>query len=179
VKSWASVISRIRSYPDTNDDSPVNMYRPPQQTTKTIYFSQKSVNIFLRFTVNEKPHLHFGYDHKQIGTHSICSGAAMALYLADTHPHKIMLLGRWSSDAFLLYLRPEVLSSFSTLSSNMIQNDDYRETAHGSTRQNDSIHPEDTLRRIDQCSILFTSMASYGGAEKVAPITIPQFHLFH
>jgi hypothetical protein len=108
VKSWALVVSRILSYNGTNEDSPVNMFQDPKNQSKTIYFSQSSLNIFLRFTVKEKPHLHFGYDYQHIGTHSIRSGAAMALYLADTHPHKIMLLGRWSSDAFILYLRPEV-----------------------------------------------------------------------
>jgi hypothetical protein len=39
---------------------------------------------------------------KEIGTHSLCSGAAMEMYLAGVPVYTtIMLIGRWSSDAFL------------------------------------------------------------------------------
>eukprot|EP00978_Attheya_sp_CCMP212_P021308 scaffold62029_cov65-Attheya_sp.AAC.1 len=40
-----------------------------------------------------------------IGTHSIRSAAAMAMYLAGVPVFTIMLIGRWSRDAFLHYIR--------------------------------------------------------------------------
>jgi hypothetical protein len=51
----------------------------------------------------------FGFDLKDIGNHSIWSRAAMALFLMDHHPTKIMILGRWKSrEAFMDYIRPQV-----------------------------------------------------------------------
>ena len=51
----------------------------------------------------------FGFDPHEIGNRSIRPGAAMALFLSDHSPAKIMILGRWKSDAFLDYIRPQVL----------------------------------------------------------------------
>ena len=39
--------------------------------------------------------------------------------------HKIMILGRWSSDAFLVYIRPQVLEWTTNMSSDMIQHDSF------------------------------------------------------
>ena len=44
----------------------------------------------------------------------------MALFLMDHSVTKIMLLGRWSSDAFLNYIRPQVLEWTNQLSRDMI-----------------------------------------------------------
>ena len=44
----------------------------------------------------------------EIGTRSIRSGAVMAMYLAGVPVFSIMLIGRWSSTAFLKYIRKQV-----------------------------------------------------------------------
>jgi hypothetical protein len=44
----------------------------------------------------------------EVGLHSLRSSAAMAMYLNRVPVYTIMLLGRWSSDAFLRYIRPQV-----------------------------------------------------------------------
>ena len=49
-----------------------------------------------------------GFKKEQIRTHSIRSGAAMAIYLGECPVYTIMLIGRWSSDAFLRYIRKQV-----------------------------------------------------------------------
>ena len=46
-----------------------------------------------------------GFTIKDFGTHSIRSGAAMAMYIDNVHVYTIMIIGRWSSDAFLRYIR--------------------------------------------------------------------------
>jgi hypothetical protein len=51
----------------------------------------------------------FGFHPHEIGNRSIRSGTAMALFLKDHSTAKVMILGRWSSDAFLVYIRPQVL----------------------------------------------------------------------
>ncbi len=44
----------------------------------------------------------------EIGTHSIRSGAAMAMFLGKCPVFLIMMIGRWSSDAFICYIRKQV-----------------------------------------------------------------------
>ena len=60
----------------------------------------------LRNTVDNMSGL--GVKANDVGTHSIRSSFAMALYLAKRPVSTIMLMGRWSSDAFLLYIRRQV-----------------------------------------------------------------------
>lgn len=67
----------------------------------------------------------FGYGPTDIGTRSIRSGAAMGLFLMDHSVTKIMLMGRWSSDAFLNYIRPQVLEWTNQLSADMIHHNSY------------------------------------------------------
>jgi hypothetical protein len=67
----------------------------------------------------------FGFDATEIGTKSLRSGAAMALFLMDYSIARIMILGRWSSDAFLVYIRPQVLEWTNNMSNDMIHNDSF------------------------------------------------------
>jgi hypothetical protein len=41
----------------------------------------------------------------------------MALFLMDHHPTKIMILGRWKSEAFMDYIRPQVFLEWTNLMS--------------------------------------------------------------
>jgi hypothetical protein len=67
----------------------------------------------------------FGFAATEIGTRSIRSGAAMSLFLMNHSVAKIMILGRWSSDAFLVYLRPQVLEWTNNMSTDMLRNDSF------------------------------------------------------
>ena len=49
-----------------------------------------------------------GFEPKEIGMHSLQPGAAMEMYLSGVPVYTIMLIGRWSSDAFLRYIRKQV-----------------------------------------------------------------------
>ena len=49
-----------------------------------------------------------GFHPDEIGCHSLCSGAAMAMKLAGVSEYTIMIIGRWKSMAFLEYLRKQV-----------------------------------------------------------------------
>ena len=64
-----------------------------------------------------------GFTGKQVGTHSIRSILAMALYLARRSVPTIMLLGRWCSDAFLLYVRRQVQEFSACVSIDMVANE--------------------------------------------------------
>jgi hypothetical protein len=58
----------------------------------------------------------------EVGTHSLRSGAAMAMFLGGLPVYLIMLMGRWSSDAFLRYIRKQVEQFSHDVSSKMIEN---------------------------------------------------------
>ena len=83
-----------------------------------------------------------GFTVEEIGTHSVRSAVAMAMYLANTLIFVIMLIGRWCSDAFLCYIRKQVLDSVKGISSKIISNDifwalpDLNSTADDSRTQN-------------------------------------------
>jgi hypothetical protein len=67
----------------------------------------------------------FGFHPHEVGNRSLRSGAAMALFLKDHSTAKIMILGRWSSDAFLVYIRPQVLEWTNNMSRDMISFDSF------------------------------------------------------
>jgi hypothetical protein len=67
----------------------------------------------------------FAFDATEIGTKARRSGAAMALFPMDDSTARIMILGRRSSDAFLVYTRLQVLEWTSTMSNDMIHNDSF------------------------------------------------------
>ena len=62
-----------------------------------------------------------GIHRSEVGTHSIRSGAAMAMYLAGVPIFSIMLIGCWSSLAFLKYIRKQVQEFSFGISSKMIE----------------------------------------------------------
>ena len=71
----------------------------------------------------------FGFSASEIGTKSIRSGAAMALFLMNHSAERIMIMGRWKSTAFLDYIRPQVLEWTNNMSSDMIRHDSFLDAA--------------------------------------------------
>jgi len=62
-----------------------------------------------------------GFSPSDIGLHSARSRAVMAMYLSGMPVFTILLLGRWSSKAFLCYIRKQVQEFSSGISTKMIQ----------------------------------------------------------
>jgi hypothetical protein len=93
---------RIWSYQGTTENTPVSTFwrhdRREQITSRQAITS-------LRAACATIGSARLGFEPDEIGTHSLCSGAAMEMYLAGVHVYTIMLIGRWSSDAFLRYIR--------------------------------------------------------------------------
>ena len=117
VRSWAAIIKRLWGYPGTNEDTPVS----------TVMINGRIDHITSKMMVNalengvvsvgrEKVNIFEG----ELGTHSIRSGAAMAMYLGNVPIYSIMLLGRWSSDAFLRYIRKQVEQFSNNISKKML-----------------------------------------------------------
>jgi hypothetical protein len=66
----------------------------------------------------------------ECGLHSLRSSAAMAMYLNGIPVYTIMLLGRWSSDAFLRYIRKQVTEFSKGVARKMIQRPVYFHVSH-------------------------------------------------
>ena len=79
----------------------------------------------IRRTVNVIGVCTLGFTGPECGTHSIRSSMTMQMYLDRLPIYTIMLQGRWSSDAFLLYIRQQVQQFSTGLSSSMIQKEEF------------------------------------------------------
>ena len=61
-----------------------------------------------------------GFKKEAVGTHLIRLGAAMAMYLGECPVFMIMLIGRWTSDAFLRYIRKQVMEFSQNVAKKML-----------------------------------------------------------
>ena len=120
VRALTSTVQQILSYPGTSLDTSICTYiadRKLQEFTQTDLLQSFRVNAA---SIGKDK---LGFEPEDIGTHSTRSAAAMAMFMDDTPVYMIMLMGRWSSDAFLKYIRRQVLEFSKGLSFRMIRND--------------------------------------------------------
>ena len=118
VRAAATIVRRLQSL-GADKDTHIYVYKDTNGTLMNL--NSKTALIHLRnfiTTVDEN----WGLKAKEVGLHSIRSSAAMAMYLNQIPVYTIMLLGRWSSDAFLLYIRKQVTEFSNKVSDMMIQN---------------------------------------------------------
>ena len=108
---------------------------------------------------------HFGFEPAEIGNKSIRSGAANALALNDHSPYKIMILGRWASDAFLYYIRPQVLEWANNMSADMVNFNEFMDVSHRAP-------PTNTAKTQRQ-----RLTTSFDGRNST--IVLPRLHLNH
>lgn len=118
VRSWAQIIKTILRIPGTNKDSFVNLF---YDNGKTHEVTAKDVSAALQAAAIIMGEDTLGFKSTELGTHSLRSGAAMAMYLDEVPVYSIMLMGRWSSDAFLRYIRKQVEQFSHNVSSRMIR----------------------------------------------------------
>jgi hypothetical protein len=102
----AGLVLWIRSYSGTDTNTHVSAYMT--NGTITHVTSTQVVNA-LRDVVGAIGETCLGIAKHGVGTHSLRSGAAMAMYLGECPVYTIMLIGRWSSDAFLWYILKQVM----------------------------------------------------------------------
>jgi hypothetical protein len=88
----------------------------------------------------------------------------MALFINDISTAKIMILGRWSSDAFLACIRPQALEWTNNVSREMISVDSFFDV-----NMNHHTTTEDPRTRANRCNTPFNGPA----------VVIPRLHLNH
>jgi hypothetical protein len=98
VRFAAGLVRQIRSYPNTNSNTKISTY-----ISNGTVGNVKSVQVIkaLGDVMGAIGKTWLGIAKKEVGTHSIRSGAAMAKYLGKCLVYTVMLIGCWSSDAFL------------------------------------------------------------------------------
>ena len=106
-QAWAHTVKRVELYPKSTPSSPVNTFLDPS-SGKMVHITAKQMRSHIISHVKKIGPDKYGIDIKRVRTHSLRSSCAMLLYLAEVRTSTIMLLGRWKSDAFLLYLRKQV-----------------------------------------------------------------------
>ena len=117
VLAYLKIVQHILSYPKGHKNSPINLV---MINSKTHQMTGKEVFTRIRTIVSIFGKSDLGFSANEVGTHSIRSSAAMQLFLNKIPTYQIMLLGRWSSDAFLKYIRRQVQEFSSGLSRSMV-----------------------------------------------------------
>ena len=123
VTIWHAIVKRIRSYPGFNNDTPVSAV---WRNKRIQHITLEEMIASLRDAVKAIGEEKFGFKSSEVGTHSIRSGAAMAMFLDEIPVYVIMMIGRWSSDAFLKYIRKQVEQFTHNVARRMIKNLMYR-----------------------------------------------------
>ena len=123
VRIWYAIVKRIRGYPGANDDTPVSAV---WRNGRIQHLTSAEMVDSLRAAVTAIGEEKLGFKSSEIGTHSLRSGAAMAMFLDQVPVYTIMLIGRWSSEAFLKYIRKQVEQFSHNVAKRMIKNLFYR-----------------------------------------------------
>ncbi len=105
VRAAAAIVRSIRLYPGANNDTPISA---TWKYDRIEHIMSKQITNALRDAVSAigEDALHIATN--EIGTHSIRSGAAMAMFLGGCPVFLIMMIRRWSSNAFLCYIQKQV-----------------------------------------------------------------------
>jgi hypothetical protein len=144
-----AVVKRIEKYPGTISNSPISTYSNNGVIDQVTL--DHMINA-LRDAVGGIREIHLGIKKEDVGTHLIRSGAAMAIYLGECPVFMIMLIGRWSSNAFLQYIRKQVMEFSQNVAKMMLACQNFRHITdiHTQVAPDDPRirnHPENTNTR--------------------------------
>ncbi len=102
IRAWASIVTRVLSYPGASAKTFVNTYLTTGSTLG--YLTGDQVRARLRAAAQRIGADRLGFQPDELGTHSI---------------------GRWSSDAFLCYICRQVQEFSAGVSSKMLLTDEF------------------------------------------------------
>ena len=109
VRTLANLVSRIQGHGrhPRIADLGINAWADAADD-ESKYLSSTAVLEQLRTATRAISERRLGFKAEDIGTHSIRSGATMAMYLAGVKVKTIQMIGRWRSRSFMRYLRIQV-----------------------------------------------------------------------
>ena len=119
VGAGARVVKRVRAIPGSNDETKICNFLT--EDAKIVSINSAQVLPRLRAVVESIGKAKLGFTKDEIGMHSLRSGGAMAMFLSGVPTIVIMRIGRWSSEAFLEYIREQVESFTFGVSRKMVK----------------------------------------------------------
>lgn len=166
VKCWSRIVQRILKSPNATTDRFVNSF---WDNGKFHLITNKDTIQAIRAAALVIGQATLGFNPINLGTHSLRSGAAMAMYLDEVPVYTIMLIGRWSSDAFLLYIRKQVEQFSHNVSSRMIRNTSFTHVPDRSPRiqsydpriRNHRDNPQTRLNMGPNASQIITTLPNF------------------
>lgn len=125
VRAWGRACQRANTKHDKKrPEQPVCIFTSKNGRQTQITDSQVIQSLRTSCKVNGGRE-RYGFGPEEIGSRSIRSGAAMSLFIANHSTERIKILGRWRSDAFLAYIRPQVLEWTNLMARDMASKKDF------------------------------------------------------
>ncbi|KAI2492534.1 hypothetical protein MHU86_22016 [Fragilaria crotonensis] len=129
VRSFANLAMRVSQY-EVNDhtewesvrDRPINLV---VSGGRVALISSHQILNHLRAGALLYGEERLGFPISRIGTHSLRSGAATAMFIAGVPTETIQLIGRWKSQTFLRYIRIQVQQLTQGVASGMIEHPNF------------------------------------------------------
>jgi hypothetical protein len=91
---------------DGNEDSVLSTYFDEQG--EAVFLQGDNIMKAVRLAVTALNLPQAGIKAKQVGSHSLRAGGAMAMKLNGSHHDTIRKFGRWNSDTFLMYIHNQI-----------------------------------------------------------------------
>jgi len=157
ITSWSYVINTLQVQHGNIEKMSVNNFKHNVIKSSDISRTIKSAIRMASTSNNQLKPANFS-------PHSIRCGAALAMYLNKVSVVDIMLQGQWSSDAFLLYIKREILELSSGISSRMTDTLDLTPLP---------------IRDFDQPIFRSPANISFGSSSSMDFIRAPHLHLMH
>ena len=120
VRSLEQTARKILSYPGASTQSSICTYFSNRELKN---FTKNDILLVFRGNTKSIQKDKMGYNSEEIGTHSNRSAASIAIFIDNIPCYMIILLGCWSLDSFLKYMRHQVLECSKGISLRMIKND--------------------------------------------------------
>jgi hypothetical protein len=170
VRMAAAIVRCIQSYNKTDNNTPISAFL---QFGHINHVMSKQVIATMRDGVQAIGEDLLHIKKSDISMHSIRSGAAMAMFLSDCSVCLIMMIGCWSSDAFLRYIRKQVEQFSNNVSSKMAKQMFHR---HIPTYTNPSVPNHDPRQRNHPNN---AKIRRNIGGNMTCQARLPPFALYH
>lgn len=168
VLAMAKTVKRVWGYENASEDSKICLFQNKEGIQSHIISDQ--VRDRLRAVVKVIGEEALGFTSEDIGLHSIRSGGAMAMFLSGVSTIIIQRIGRWSSKAFLEYIREQVESFTVGVSQKMLDFEQFFALGKD-TRQSIEVHNSSQNIKIGPERIPFDVQFSKFALENDLPIS--------
>ena len=167
VRQWAAVVRRIWGYPGATREIKVSAVWKNYQIE---HITSKEINKVLEEGVASIGYEVLGIRQGELGSYSVRLGVAMAMYLGECPVYSIMMIGRWSSDAFLRYIQKQVEQFSHNISRRMLQFQFFRHIPeHNSRVSHLDASQNNSNKHVETKNV----------GEEAQEAQLPAFSLFH